>query len=114
MSRKPTRRARPTLRCLRDDLALELPPVEVDLGGLDHPLIAEARRLASTAPRGQKRILSIDHPLVSRLTHGRWGGATWLEADEARFWLCAGAQRKAGSGDDAYEQFGALHEAGRL
>jgi hypothetical protein len=103
-----------TVRCLRDDLKLELPPVEVDLGGLDHVLVGEARRLAPTAPRGQKRILSIEHPLVYRVRHGRWRGATWLEADAARFWLCAGAQREEGSGEDAYEQVAALHRAQRL
>jgi hypothetical protein len=99
---------------VREDLGLDLPPVEVDLGGLDHPLVAEARRIAPTAPRGQKRILSIDHPLVYRIRHGRWRGATWLETDERRFWLCAGALREEGSGEDAYDVFAALHEAGRL
>jgi hypothetical protein len=99
---------------LREDLGLELPPVEVDLGGVDHPLIAEARRIAPTAPRGQKRILSIEHPLVYRIRHGRWRGATWLESDEGRFWLCAGARREERSGDDAYKHFAALHTAGRL
>ncbi len=103
-----------TLRCLREDLKIETPPVEVDLGGLDHPLLDEARRVAPTTPRGQKRILSIGHPLVYRLRHGRWRGATWLEADAARFWLCAGAQREDGSGEDAYELFTALHQTGRL
>jgi hypothetical protein len=82
-------------------LKLELPPVEVDLGGLDHVLVDEARRLAATAPRGQKRILSIERPLVYRVRHGR-------------FWLCAGAQREEGSGEDAYEQFAALHRTQRL
>lgn len=53
-----------TLRCLREDLDLDLPSVEVNLGGLDHPLIAETRRLAPAAPRGQKRILSIEAPRV--------------------------------------------------
>lgn len=81
----------------------------MDLGGLDHALVGEARRLAVTAPRGQKRILSIEHPLVYRVRHGRWRGATWLESDAALFWLCAGAQREEGSGEDAYEQFAALH-----
>ncbi len=93
---------------------MEVPPVEIDLGGLDHPLLAEARRLAPAAPRGQRRILSIERPLVYRLRHGRWRGATWLETEAARFWLCAGAQREEGSGDDAYEIFVALHRAGRL
>ena len=114
MTPKSARRTRVTLRCLRDDLKLELPPVEIDLGGLHHVLVGEARRLAPTAPRGQKRILSIEHPLVYRVRHGRWRGATWLEAGAARFWLCAGAHREEGSGEDAYEQFAALHRAQRL
>ena len=103
-----------TLRCLREDLGLEVPSVEADLGSIDHPLAAEARRIAPTAPRGQKRVLSIDRPLIYRLRHGRWRGATWLETDALRFWLCAAAQREEDSRDDAYEVFTALHEAGRL
>jgi hypothetical protein len=114
MATRRTRRTRVTLRCVREDLELDVPPVEVDLGALDHPLIAEARRIAPAAPRGQKRILAIEHPLVYRLRHGRWRGATWLEPDEGRFWLCAGALRAAASADDAYEHFIALHDAGRL
>ncbi len=74
----------------------------------------EARRGAPSAPQGQKRILAIDHPLVYRLRHGRWRGATWLEEDAARFWLLARAQRAAGSREDANEVFVALHMAGRL
>lgn len=114
MASRPARRSRVTLRCVREDLGLDLPPVEVDLGSLDHPLVAETRRIAPSAPRGQKRILAIDHPLVYRIRHARWRGATWLETDAGRFWLCAGAQREEGSGDDAYEHFVALHDAGRL
>jgi hypothetical protein len=114
MTIKRARRTRATLRCLREDLELEVPPVEVDLGGLDHALMVEAQRLALAAPRGQKRILSIKHPLVYRLRHGRWRGATWLEVDAARFWLCAGAYREQGSGEDAYAVFEELHRAGRL
>lgn len=114
VSAAPERRTRPTTRCLRDDLGLALPTVDVDLGTLDHPLLDEARRIAPAAPRGQKRILAINPPLVYRLRHGRWRGATWLEEDAARFWLLAGAQRAAGSRDDAYELFVALHEAGQL
>jgi hypothetical protein len=51
---------------------------------------------------------------VYRIRHGRWRGATWLETDAGRFWLCAGALRDEGSGDDAFEVFAALHQAGRL
>jgi hypothetical protein len=114
MSVVPQRRTRPTSRCLRDDLGVELPTVDVDLGSIEHPLMEEARRVAPTAPRGQKRILAIDRPLVYRLRHGRWRGATWLEEEAARFWLLAGAQRAAGAREDAYEVFVALHDAGAL
>lgn len=109
-----TRRARVTLRCLRDDLRLQLPPIETDLGKIEHPLLEETRRLAPTAPAGQKRILAIEHPLVYRLRHGRWRGATWLEDDAERFWLCGAALREQGSRNDPYELFVALHDAGRL
>ena len=85
MATRRTRRTRVTLRCVREDLERGIPPLEVDLGALDHPLVAEARRVAPAAPRGQKRILAIEHPLVYRLRHGRWRGATWLESDEGRF-----------------------------
>ena len=81
MATRPARRTRVTLRCVRDDL--DLPPVKLDLGSLDYPLVAEARRVAPSAPRGQKRILSIEHPLAYRLRHGRWRGATWLESEAA-------------------------------
>lgn len=114
MSLRSARRTRVTIRCVREDLGLDLPPVDVDLGTLDHPLVSEARRIAPSAPRGQKRILSIDHPFVYRIRHARWRGATWLETDERRVWLCAGSQREEGSGDDAYEHFAALHAAGQI
>ena len=67
-----------------------------------------ARRAAPnlpTASQGQKRILAIHHPLVYRLRHGRWRGATWLEEDATRLWLLAGALRATGSRDDANEMF---------
>jgi hypothetical protein len=107
-------RTRVTIRCITDDLGLELPPVEVDIASLEHPLIAETLRLAPSAPQGQKRILAIDRPIVYRVRHGRWRGATWIEREQRRFWLCAGAQREEGSAEDAYEMFAALHQAGRL
>lgn len=103
-----------TLRCVREDLTLELPPLEVDLAMFEHPMLDEARRVAPTAPTGQKRILSIPHPLVFRLRHGRWRGASWTEEDAHRFWLLAAALRTAGSSDDAFEIFGQLYGQGRL
>lgn len=57
MVARPARRTRVTLRWVREDLGLDLSTVEVDLGSLDHQLVAEARRIGLSAPRGQKRIL---------------------------------------------------------
>lgn len=108
------RRARITLRCLTEDLGWEIPPPDVDLGELDHPLIDEARRLAPTSPRGQKRILAIDHPLVYRIRHSNQRGATWFDVEHAVLWLLAIEKREAGSEDDAYAYFAELHRAGQL
>jgi hypothetical protein len=42
-----TRRARPTLRCLREDLSLPLPRVDIPLDEIIHPLLAKvAERFA--------------------------------------------------------------------
>src|SRR3954463_6991649 len=42
MATRRTRRTRITLRCVREDLELDIPAVEVDLGARDHALVAEA------------------------------------------------------------------------
>ena len=77
MSSEPGRRTRVTLRCLREDLEVEVPAVEVDLDSLDHPLVGEARVVAPAARRGQRRILSIgaDRPSTGCATDG---GLAWL------------------------------------
>jgi len=111
---KESRRVRPTLRCLTDDFELPIPPLSVDLSDTDHVLMVEARRVAPTSPTGQKRILSIAHPLVYRLRHSRWRGATWAEPKTDRFWVLGGAFREEGDDDDAYEYFKGLHDAGKL
>lgn len=108
------RRVRVTIRCLSDDLGISLPRPDTDIGELDHLLLEECRRLAELAPRGQKRILSIDHPLVYRVTHGRWRGASWVDEEHKLFWLLAAEQREEGSLDDAYVHFESLHDANKL
>ena len=82
-ARPMNRRARPTLRCLTEDLGLGIPGLGDDLGGLDHPWIAELRRIAPRSPQGQKRILSIAQPLVYRLRVSSARGVTWVD-EEAR------------------------------
>lgn len=107
------RRARPTIRCLIEDLGTELPDLSVDLGELDDPWVAELRRVAPTSPRGQKRILSIDHPLVYRLRVSSERGATWLD-ESGTLWLCAVRRREEGSEEDAFQWFAQLHHQDRL
>jgi hypothetical protein len=107
------RRARPTIRCVIEDLGLELPGLDTDLGELDNPWIAELYRIAATSPTGQKRILAIDQPLVYRLRLSSERGATWLDEDGV-VWFCAVRRREEGSDDDAFAWFAELHRAGRL
>lgn len=107
--------SRPTLRCLEDDLGEALPSFAVELhAAVNHPLLEEMRRLAPDAPTGQKRVLSVKRTMVYRVRHGRWRGATWLDAKQPVFWLCAAETREEGSNDDAYEHFERLHVAGKL
>lgn len=108
------RRSRPTLRCVEDDLKVEIPDLRVDLGALDHPFMDELRRVAPTSPAGQKRILSIDHPLVYRIRVSSERGATWLDEPREIVWLCAAHQREQGSDDDAFTYFAELHASGQL
>ena len=108
------RRGRPTLRCLVADLGIPVPGLNVDFGTLGHPMLDELRRIAPTSPGGQKRILSIDTPLVYRIRVSWLRGATWVDEAPAVVWLCAVAGRQDGSDDDAYEVFRKLHDRGEL
>ena len=108
-----SRRARPTIRCLVEDLGLPLQD-DVDLGQLDHPWLEELRRVAPHSPRGQKRILAIEQPLVFRLRVPAERGATWVDEEHNIVWLCGVERRQDASQDDAYAYFAGLHAAGRL
>jgi hypothetical protein len=108
------RRARPTIRCVTNDLEVDLPGLAVDLGDLDHPFMDELRRVAPTSPEGQKRILSIDHPLVYRIRVSSERGATWVDEERGIVWLCAAHRRQQDSDNDAYAYFADLHASGDL
>ena len=103
------RRARPTIRCLTEDLALELPGLDVDLGEIDHPWLDELRRTAPTSPSGQKRVLAIARPLIYRLRVSSSRGATWVDEEHGIVWLCAVRRREEGSDDDAFVWFADMH-----
>jgi hypothetical protein len=73
------------------------------------------RRLREpTSPQGQKRILSIESPMVYRIRVSGSRGATWVDEAPAILWLCAARRREEGSEDDAFEWFAQLHASGRL
>jgi hypothetical protein len=93
---------------------IALPDLTVDLGDIRHPLIRETERIAPGSPQGQKRILSIREPLVYRIRHSGFRGATWLDDATGIIWLCAVERREEDSDGDAFVHFLRLHGAGRL
>jgi len=108
------RRGRPTLRCLTDDLALDVPPLDVELGDVEHPFLTELRRVTPTSPQGQKRVRSIDHPLVYRIRVSGDRGVTWVDDEPSIVWLCAARRPEQDSESDAYAYFAGLHAAASL
>ena len=61
-------RARPTLRCLREDLVLAVPAVDTPLEEVSHPLLAKvAERFA-------------DDQVLFKVKVQRWRGAVWVDA----------------------------------
>ena len=92
--------ARPTLRCLLDDLKLALPTLDVPLDEIDHPIIHKATQLFTTSDVAHERIRAIDDHILFKVKVRRWRGAVWPEAE--RPWLVAAGTREAGSPDDFY------------
>jgi hypothetical protein len=92
--------ARPTLRCLREDLGLPLPPVNRLLNEVDHPLVRKAAERFADPDTPQERIRAIDDQVLFKVKAQRWRGAVWVEADMP--WLVAGGQRQDGSPEDFY------------
>ncbi|MBW8806722.1 MAG: hypothetical protein JF587_23130 [Catenulisporales bacterium] len=68
-------RARPTLRCLREDLDLPLPPVNRPLDEIDHPLVRKAAERFADPDTPQERIRAIDDQVLFKVKAQRWRGA---------------------------------------
>ncbi|MCK9894103.1 hypothetical protein [Frankia sp. AgB32] len=90
---------RPTLRCLRGDLHVPLPPASIFLDQIDHPLLAKTGEQFADPDTPHERIPSIDDVVLFKVKAGRWRGATYLDqnATEARDWLVAAGRRENGS-----------------
>jgi hypothetical protein len=106
------RRARPTLRCLREDLALPLPRVRTPLDEIAHPLLAKAAERFADEQAPQERIAAIDDQVLFKVKVQRRRGAVWLDDGETA-WLVAAGQREEGSPDDFYASLAARGKAAR-
>lgn len=105
------RSARPTLRCLQDDLRLPVPPVTVALDETDHPILAKVAEQFADVENKHERIRAIDDQVLFKVKVQRWRGAVWVDADLP--WLVAAGRREDGSGDDFYARLEADGRAAR-
>jgi hypothetical protein len=104
-------RARPTLHCLREDLALPVPPVNTPLDEITHPLLAKATERVADDETPRERISAIDGKVLFKVKIQRWRGAVWVDADLP--WLVAAGQREEGSPEDFYAALAARGSAAR-
>jgi hypothetical protein len=94
---QPQNAARPTKRCLYDDLNYTaIPSADTPLHTLDHPLIKKAQQQPT------ERIVEVDDEVLWKVKVGRWRGAAWTQANER--WLVAAGNREEGSPDDFYQR----------
>ncbi len=105
------RRARPSLRCLREDLELSLPTIDQPLDELRHPLLDKASEQFASPDTPHERIAAIDDTVLFKVKVQRWRGAVWTE--QTIPWLVAAGRREAGSPDDFYALLAADGKAAR-
>jgi hypothetical protein len=103
---------RPTVRCLREDLGVPVPPARVPLDEIDHQLLRNAQEQFAAGDTPHERIRAIDDVVLFKVKTGRWRGAMYSgdPEPEVKEWLVAGGTREEGSPDDFYA---ALHAEAR-
>ncbi|MFI0234925.1 hypothetical protein [Streptomyces sp. NPDC017086] len=87
----PLRPARPTLRCLREDLCLAVPPVTAPLDEIDHPVLTKASEQFADEDGKHERIRSVDDQVLFKVK---------VQRGAARYgWTptCRGWSRRAGA-----------------
>jgi hypothetical protein len=72
-------RVRPTLRCLREDLGLPVPRVDVPLEEVAHPLLAKAGERFVGEQALRERIAAVDDQVLFKVKVQRWRGAVWVD-----------------------------------
>jgi hypothetical protein len=94
---------RPTLRTLREDLQIPLPPAPDPLDEIPHPVLAKAHEQFTAPDRPHERIRAIDDTVLFKVKSGRWRGAIWQDSgSEVPAWLVAAGVREDGSREDFY------------
>jgi len=104
-------RTRPTLRALREDLKLPVPPLDVPLDEVDHPALAKAAEQFADPNAGHERIRAVDDQVLFKVKVQRWRGEVWTDATAP--WLVAAGTREAGSPDDFYAALASEAQAAR-
>jgi hypothetical protein len=87
-------RARPMLRCLREDLALTVPRADTALEEISHPLLAKATERFADDQTPRERIAAIDDEVLFEVKAQCWRGAIWVDAGIP--WLVAAGLRGRG------------------
>ena len=111
----PMNSVRPTLRCLRDDLKVAVPPATIPLDEIEHPLLAKAVLQFAEPKTRHERIRAVDDEILLKVKVQRWRGAVWCEDQSAvkRTWLISAGVREDGSCDDFYAALEAEAKAAR-
>lgn len=127
-----SRRARPTLRVLQDDLRAgwKSPHAQpqAGVGGLDllsplselpHPIIQKALESFGDDPQLDNyvgRIRSSTHFTLLEIKAGQWRGAVWIDPDTGTCWLVAAGLAKGGHADrdDFYERVKRANDSGEI
>jgi hypothetical protein len=84
--------ARPTLCCLREDLALTVPHADTRLEEISHPLLAKTTERFADDQTAHERIAAIDDAVLFKVKAQRWRGAIWVNAGIP--WLVAAGRRE--------------------
>jgi hypothetical protein len=108
-------RARPTLRCLHDDLKVATPSADVPLDEIDHPLLAKTHEQFADPATPHERIAAIDDQVFFKVKIQRWRGAVWTDqpSTDVRVWLVAAGWREDGATTDFYAALAAGARAAR-
>lgn len=127
-----SRRARPTLRVLQDDLrdGWKSPHVQPGpgVGGLDplsplselpHPIVQKARESFGDDPQQDNYVgpvKSCTRFTLLEIKSGQWRGGVWIDSDTGTCWLVAAGLAKGGhqDRDDFYERVKRADNSGEI